>query len=354
MTRDARLWIITRKHPPAVGGMEELSRQVVGQLLRRRPATVISWGHSQLWLPAFLVGASVALLSGIVRGRVAVLLLGDPVLAMLGWLASRLGVPVVCIVHGLDVTWRNSVYQGYLRAFFWRRLSGYVCISQHTAELVLARGTTPDRVFVVPVGVAVCDAVTAAKVDGDPVLLFVGRLVTRKGAAWFVRTVLPSLVQTFPALRLLVVGIGPEWRNIEAAAKEHGVAERVTLIGAVGDDEKWSLLVRCDAVVVPNVPVEGDVEGFGIVALEAGAAGRPVFAADLEGLRDAVAEGVNGWRLPAGDAAAWTDALTARLGDRGHLRAQGERAREHVRRNFDWDAIGERYAAIVERFVPPR
>jgi glycosyltransferase involved in cell wall biosynthesis len=175
-----------------------------------------------------------------------------------------------------------------------------------------------------------------------------------RAPAWFVGSVLPALCAAFPALRLVIVGNGPERPMVKAAAREQGLADRITLAGTVGDGEKWSLLARCDAVVVPNLPVDGDVEGFGIVALEAGAAGKVVFAADLEGLRDAVADGVNGWRLPAGDAVAWTRALAVRLDDRRQLLAQGELAREHVRSNFDWDAIGERYAAIIERFAQPR
>jgi phosphatidylinositol alpha-1,6-mannosyltransferase len=293
------------------------------------------------------------MLVGLAGRRISAVLLGDPALAILGRLAAVWGVPVVCVVHGLDVTWPNAAYQAYLRTFFWRRFDAYVCISKHTAGLVLAGGAPPERVFVVPVGVGAPACTARAEVDGNPVLLFIGRLVPRKGAAWFVRFVLPRLVAEFPALRMVILGRGPERARIEAAATECGTSDRITMAGAAGEAEKWALLARCDAVVVPNLPIAGDVEGFGIVALEAGAAGKPVFAADLEGLRDAVTDGVSGWRLPPGDAAAWTAALGSRLRDQAQLRRQGEIAREHVARNFDWDLIGERYAAVFERLARP-
>jgi phosphatidylinositol alpha-1,6-mannosyltransferase len=350
--RRAQLWIVTRKHPPAVGGMEELSDNVVRQLRRRRPVRVISWGRSQRWLPVFLARAAAAIVVGLMSRRISALLLGDPVLAVFGRLAAAAGVPVICVVHGLDVAWPNRAYQAYLRACFWRRFDAYVCISRHTGQLLLAGGVPEDKVFVVPVGVAAPPAVSPADIEGDPVLLFIGRLVPRKGLAWFVRQVLPRLTGVFPQLRLVVAGDGPERRSICKAAREAGVSAHMTMAGRVTDGHKWALLARCDAVVVPNVPVPGDVEGFGIVAVEAGAAGRPVFAADLEGLRDAVADGINGWRLPAADAEGWITAMTARLRDRSQLRAQGAIAREHVLRNFDWDRIGDRYAAVVDRLAP--
>lgn len=354
MIANRRLWIVTRKHPPAVGGMEELSYQTARQLARLRPVTLLSWGHSQVWLPLFASYAALRLMLGLLGRRVSVLLLGDPVLAMLGWFAARFGVPVICVVHGLDLTWRSALYQTYLRVFFWGRIDAFICISRHTADIVTARGEPAQRVFVVPVGVAAPRRTGLAALDGDPVLLLIGRLVARKGAAWFVGDVLPGLARTFAGIRICIVGEGPERPRIEAAAEEQGVAEHVNFAGAVDEDTKWSLLARCDAVVVPNVPVDGDVEGFGIVALEAGAAAKPVFAADLEGLRDAVTDGVNGWRLPPGNAAAWLDGLTARLRDRELLRRLGETARAHVTRNFDWESIGERYAAIIDRISPRR
>jgi phosphatidylinositol alpha-1,6-mannosyltransferase len=351
MTAGGRLWIITRKHPPSVGGMQELSYRTTRQLALRRPVTVLSWGRSQLGLPLFAGWAGLRLLAALLRRKVSVLLIGDPVLAALGWLAARFRVPVLCVVHGLDVTWPNPLYQAYLRAFFWQRIDAYLCISEYTADRVRERGVPARQVFVVPVGVADPEpGPEPASVDGDPVLLLLGRLVPRKGAAWFVREVLPALARAFPALRLLIAGEGAERANIEAAARERSVADRVVLVGAVDDRTKWSLLARCDAVLMPNVPVPGDAEGFGLVALEAGVAGKPVFAADIEGIQDAVTHGVNGWRLPAGDAAAWLQTLTLRLGDRWQLKRQGEIARDHVVRNFSWESIGERYAAIVELF----
>lgn len=347
MTRGRSLWIVTRKHPPAVGGMERLSYEVAHHLARQRPVTVVAWGRSQAGLPLFVAWAAVRLAVALCRGRVSALMLGDPLLAVLGRLADRFDVPVVIVAHGLDLTWPRPLYQAYLRAFLRGPRRGYVAISRHVRDLLVARGIPDAAIATIPVGVgAAPTTLEAAGRPAPPTLLFIGRLVARKGPVWFVEHVLPDLAKRCPGVRLVIIGDGPmRGALLRAAAR---IPDAVEWLGTVDEDDKWRHLAACDAVVMPNVPRAGDVEGFGLVALEAGAAGRPVFAADLEGLRDAVTPGRNGWRLPAGDARAWIDALAAALGDRTALRAQGRQARTYVQEVFGWEAIARRYATLID------
>jgi glycosyltransferase involved in cell wall biosynthesis len=120
------------------------------------------------------------------------------------------------------------------------------------------------------------------------------------------------------------------------------------LLGAVSESRKSWLLQRCDFVVMPNIPVDGDVEGFGLVALEAGSAGRWALVSDIEGLRDAVTEDCNGERLPAGDALAWSAALDRACADLPALRMHGEHARDYVRAQFSWSAMAQRYERLFK------
>ncbi len=94
---------------------------------------------------------------------------------------------------------------------------------------------------------------------------------------------------------------------------------------------------------MPNIVVPGDMEGFGIVMLEAGACGLPTLAADLEGIRDVVEEGVNGWFAPSGDADAFVARITTLVGDPEALHSASQRTAEYVARTFRWDRTAERY-----------
>ncbi len=345
-------WLLTRKHPPSVGGMQALSFELAQGLRRLRPVTVLAWGHGQWGLPLFFAYAFARLLPALVLGRVSVLHLGDPVLAALAWLPRLFRVPVVVTVHGLDITHPSPIYQAYLRVCFWGRVDAYACISGHVRDRVLAAGIPAQRVLVITPGVGEPARVSdepelqARLAPSAPVLLSVGRLVERKGLPWFLSEVAPAFFARHPDATMLIAGEGPMLAQIQAALVRPAWASRVLLLGAVEESRKAWLMQRCDLVLMPNIPVAGDAEGFGLVALEAGSAGRWVVAADLEGLRDAIAQDRNGERVAAADAKAWIAALDRTCADLPALRARGDRARDYVRRHCSWSVMVDKYEQL--------
>lgn len=347
------VWYVTRKYPPSVGGMERLAYQIATALHAGPAPVVIASSGSRLGLPFFVAWAAIRIAWGRFRRNISVLYLGDPVLAILGSLVRERGIPLVVTVHGLDILYPSPMYQAYLQRWFWGRFDCYIAISHFVEGLLRERGMLPSRIEIVPPGIDVPDRAPAAappRATG-PVLLAIGRLVPRKGLAWFVEAVAPRLFASYPNATLVIAGSGPEQDRIAAAATGAGISRNVELLGYVNDQQKRDLLAACDAVIMPNIPTPGDVEGFGLVALEAGAAGKPVFVADLEGLRDAVREGENGWRLAAGDADAWTIALLKALDNLDALRAAGACAYRCVRDHYSWREVGKQYARIVDRYA---
>ena len=346
-------WLLTRKHPPSVGGMQQLSFQLAEGLKLLRPVTVVAWRRGQWGLPLFLLTSFARLVPALVLKRISVLHLGDPALAALAWLPRLFGVPVAVTVHGLDITWPPRIYQAYLRLFFWKRMDAYVCISRHVRDELLTAGIASEQVMVIPPG---GDALTAASDEPAPearwagrypLLLAVGRLVERKGLHWFLREVAPGWLARHPMATLVIAGDGPMRAALEVAIAEFDLRSQVVLLGPVSDARKAWLFERCDLVVMPNLDVPGDVEGFGLVALEAGRAGRWVAVADLQGLRDAITENVNGSRIEAGNPQAWSQALDRLCSDRESLQAGGRQAREFVMTTFSWAAMVAKYDLLL-------
>jgi glycosyltransferase involved in cell wall biosynthesis len=178
------------------------------------------------------------------------------------------------------------------------------------------------------------------------VLLTNGRLVKRKGAAWFIRSVMPLL----PATTLYVLaGAGPEEAAIRSAVKELALEDRVRLLGRVPDRERDVLLHTADLFVQPNIAVTGDVEGFGLAVLEAAICGRPVVAANLEGLKDAIRDGENGVLVESADAQAWLRAITRLLDSEDSRRALGARARAFTAAHYHWNVVSQE--ALESRFT---
>ena len=352
-------WLLTRKHPPSVGGMQQLSWHIADQLGAQLPTVVVKWGRGNWGLPLFMAWAALRLSIGLLRGRVRAVHLGDPVLSLLAVPARLAGVPVAVTVHGLDISFPHRAYQAYLDRFFWGRMQAYVCISSHVQAMVAARGVPSATIHRIPVGAPTpprpeASALPTVAAGARPLLCSVGRLVERKGIAWFVSQVLPGWLAAHPGAAFVIAGDGPERGRIEAAIRAHSLEGQVHLVGQVDESTKWALLAASDLVVMPNVPVAGDIEGFGLAVLEAGASGCFVLAADLEGLRDAVVEGGNGQRIPAGDVAAWRSRLDALCADLPALTALGDQARGVVAREFGWDAIGRRYRQVMEQLAHGR
>ena len=344
------VWFVTRKYPPRRGGMELLSYEITTRMAQRRMVRIVAAKGGKWGLPWFMLSAAVRLFVGCSRGEVALVHLGDPVLAPLATIARFFGVPVAVTIHGLDITYDVWPYP-LLRRTFLRKVDACVFISRATRSAAAECDVGARRTETIGIGVDL-SSIPTPKVDrADNLLLFVGRLVKRKGLAWFVGEVLPDLIRDHPKVRLAVIGEGPERKRIEAVASLAGVGDRLLWLGAVPDASKWQWLARATVCVMPNVPVDGDMEGYGIVALEAIACGCPLVAADLEGLRDAVDGFEGSILLPAGDAPGWRLALRALLDDSNARNQVVVDARRWIEAARDWTAIIDRYDRLFSELI---
>ena len=184
------------------------------------------------------------------------------------------------------------------------------------------------------------------------VILSVGRLVERKGVAWFVEHVLPRLPED---VLYLVVGEGRQRSAINVAANFSCVASRVRMMGEVSDDMLAAAYRSADVMVMPNIPVRGDMEGFGLVALEAAAAGLPVVASRIEGITDAIQHGRNGILVEAGDVEEYSRALMRLLEmPDSDLASLGETYARYTLENYSWTSTAERYVEIISRTIAGR
>ena len=272
---------------------------------------------------------------------------------------KRRGIRLGAIAHGLDVTAPNPIYQAATRRLR-DQLDVVMPVSRATGDELVARGWPRQKVQVVPNGVdlgrfkgvsASRSKASGVQIAGAPplpedafLLVAVGRQVRRKGFAWFIDAVMPKLSED---VFLWLAGDGPEHDNIMAAIQRNRLEHRVQCLGRISDVEITELFRRGQLFVMPNIVVPGDMEGFGIVMLEAGACGLATLAADVEGIRDVVQEGVNGWYAPSGDADAFSRRIRALVSDRAELEAAGRRSSEYVAKTFSWESSVDRYLDLL-------
>jgi glycosyltransferase involved in cell wall biosynthesis len=288
--------------------------------------------------------------------RPDVVLLGDAFMnAIASPMLRVLRIPHATMVMGLDVTFDSNVY----RKFVVRHLRAAPLIIAHsraTAAAVRAAGVSEDRMRVLTLAVEAPEVqaprpearaalVRDLGLEPDPtVLLTVGRLVRRKGVAWFVDQVLPRVGGNWV---YLVAGEGPARARIEAAVRRHGLADRVRLLGLVTDETRETLFRGADLFVQPNIKVYGDMEGFGLVNVESAVRDTPVLAARLEGIQDAVTDGETGWLVPSEDADEWRDRLSALVDDRPALADAGLRFGENARKLYSLERYREQLLGML-------
>ena len=349
---------VTRKYPPAVGGMETFAR-LVGDALERMGRTErITLGSSQRHLSWFLPWAALRTAWRLAGGGAGRVVCGDPVVlvALLPVLWIR-RPQVAVVVHGLDLVYPNRLYRGVVQRSL-RRADRVLAISTATRAEAVRLGVDEERlVTVLPAAEAPAPpdtpraerrAAMCARLGIDPahdVVLTVGRLIPRKGARWFVEHVVPVLPER---THYVVAGSGPDLEPVLHAVAEARLSHRVHVLGSVDEDLREVLLGAADVFVMPNVPVAGDMEGFGLVAVEAALRATPVIAARLEGIEDAVIDGTTGQLCPPGDAAAFAAAIEGLL-----ARPEAERAglgaayAAEAARRFGVDQLAEVVAAAL-------
>jgi phosphatidylinositol alpha-1,6-mannosyltransferase len=353
-----KVLFVTRKFPPSVGGMQRLSYQLITQMGRRVEVSAITWGRSQKLLPFFL---PYALVKSICVGRHGVDLvhIGDPVIAPIGWVMKGLfRVPVVVTVHGLDVTFSMGLYQ-WLIPRLLRNFDRLVCISSSTYKACVERDIPAQKCDVIQPGVTVPPIMLPRDAAREwlerelgrdlrdvGVLLTVGRLVPRKGVTWFVESVLPRVLAAGVQVCYVIVGSGPDERHVRSLATHPHVGGRVHVLGQVSDDDLTRIYAAADLFVMPNLPTPGDMEGFGLVALEAAAHALPVLAADLEGIRDAVVPEHTGRLLQPGNADLWANGVLELLNCPTSLQEMARKARVMVEERFTWTRMADAYEVL--------
>lgn len=346
-----------------MGGMQRVSMQWVEAFSKRSSVTLVPkllhahWKGIGLQTAFFLLKLWIRLPGLVKRYRADVVVFSSMVTASLAPLMTRrVKVPMVAINHGLDVTIPVSAYQWWVKKVF-SSLSATISVSKATREACLDRGMPPESAYVIPNGLEVStnsslldrsaqrDRVinTYGLREDLPILLSVGRQVRRKGHQWFIEQVLPLLSQP---VQCIFVGDGPERSTIEAAIRTSPAQHKIILTGKVEDDQLHQLYAGSDVFIMPNIPVPGDMEGFGIVMLEANQAGLPVVATRLEGIVDVIEEGVNGITCEPLQPQTFAEQLDGLL---RHLdRFEPTKIRDYVHHTFSWDAVADQYEHVIK------
>jgi phosphatidyl-myo-inositol dimannoside synthase len=258
-------------------------------------------------------------------------------------------VPYLLYAHGEEIQMGlTSRKFRWLIPKIYNAASVIIANSRNTQALLQNSGVNPAKIHVIHPGVNLqlfhsgtqsAQMIRAKYHLGDaPVLLTVGRLQRRKGHDMVIRA-LPRIKAKIPRATYLIVGAGEELAYLQALVNETGITNSVIFIGCVADEELLGYYAACDVFIMPNREIDGDIEGFGMVYLEASAAGKPVIGGRSGGTGDAILDGVTGLRVDGTSVGEIADAVITLLNDSDTSRIMGERGRLWVEREFTWESI---------------
>jgi glycosyltransferase involved in cell wall biosynthesis len=249
--------------------------------------------------------------------------------------------PLICTVQGSDVY--RAMRMPAAGRIARRALHGarkVIALSRALAEAAAAQGVDPRKIAVIPNGV---DAKAFAP-DGnrrEPVVLFAGSLIERKGAVTLIEA-MALIRRRFPSQRLVLIGDGPQRSELESAADRFGLSDSVLFAGSLPPAEVARRMRRAELFALPSLE-----EGQGVALLEALASGAPCVASRVGGIPD-VLDPAWGALVPPGDAAALASAAIDILSRPDRGRAPGRAAAAAVRERFDWPVIARRILAVYE------
>ncbi len=345
-----KIVFITRKYPPSIGGMEKLSYEVTTRVAKLNESEIIALKKPQIFLPFFMI---YALIKTILKKEKCIVHIGDGLLSPLGPIIKKTkGFPIILTLHGLDITFPNLFYQKIM-PFFMKKYDKIICISNKVIEECEKRGIQKNKCVFIPIGIQNKSKIEfnknmlKEKLNRDlaekEILLSVGRFVERKGFDWFLSQVFPKILKKHNNVVYLVVGKGKIENKMKQIIKEKNLDKNVFLLGEVENKLLQEVFACSDIFVMPNIKIKGDMEGFGIVAIEAASYGLPVIASNLEGIKDAIKNEKNGILVEERNSEKYQKILIDLLENKEKREKLGNGAKNYTEQNLSWNKIIKKY-----------
>tara|TARA_R110002049_G_scaffold124997_17_gene280564 strand:+ start:1351 stop:2490 length:1140 start_codon:yes stop_codon:yes gene_type:complete len=371
-----KILLITRNLPPLVGGMERMMQQFSLGMLQYADLTVIGPKGCRQHLPAevtvrespsqlgpFLLSSTWLAMAACRKTRFDVIIGGSgligPTLRVLSLLYR---CKTLVYLHGLDLVVNNPIYQAIFIPSL-RNVDGVAANSNNTRDLAIEKGIAEHRLVVVNPGTHLPTPIdTTSRLDFrrrydigfERYLVFTGRMTKRKGLSGFLQHTLPLILQREPDIGLLVVGEDPrdslnqqgEQAEIQQQITAAGLENTVRFLGKLSDRDLEICYSDAALQIFPLTEVPGDVEGFGMVAIEAAACGTPTVAFELGGVADAISA-KNGYLIPPGDFPVFAEQVVQLLRS---SEPNSEDCIAHARQ-FSWQAYNDKMRELTEKLT---
>lgn len=258
---------------------------------------------------------------------------------------------LICTSHGGDLFGLQGTISTHLKRWVVQRCQALTVVSHAMLAPIHALvGTNPPPISVIPMGTDLQQTfIPCPKVNRAPnQLLFVGRLVEKKGLPYLLHA-LQQLLPHHPDLQLVVAGSGPAQAELMQLSETLGIHQQVRFVGRMEHANLVQLYQTSTLAVFPFIQAaDGDMEGLGLVMIEAMGCGCPVLASDLPAVRDVIHHGETGQLVAAADSTALAKAIESLLANPIQRHTLSTQALVAVHKSFDWESIAQHYQYYLQ------
>jgi phosphatidylinositol alpha-1,6-mannosyltransferase len=379
--------LFTLEYPPFKGGAANYYGNIVKYWSSRKEIAVLSNNNGQLisnrlpflkWLPAVR-----ELFKVIKKEPISHILVGHILpLGAAALIAKKIkGVNYSIILHGMDLSLAlKAGRKKWLAKKILKNASHIICASSFTAGMAREAigGKGEEKVSVVNPGADILathnsQLITRLKnkynLENKIILFSLGRLVRRKGFDKVIEA-MPAILKEVPNLVYAIAGTGPdeEYLKVIAGSGSTDVVETrhclvstnvdaplikgdrgILFLGKITDEEKWAWLELCDIFTMPSRQIGNDFEGFGIVYLEAGLAGKPIMAGRSGGVEDAVLNSETGLLVNSESVKEIANAIIKLAKDEVLRNKLGEAGKKRAQEEFNWENQANKIYQIIKK-----
>ena len=390
-TNPLEILFVSHKYPPSTGGMEKQSFELISTVSSYAKVHQLVYIKGQESLLKFFFHLNRNILKILKKNpAIQIVHFNDGLIASISSFHKGYDhLKRVATVHGLDVVFPLPYFQKRILKRF-NRFDHIIAVSQATADAAISRGIQREKVSCINNGV---DPQIAFKQNlswetlskrypflenNKSYMVTLGRPVKRKGFSWLLKKVIPHLPADFQLLMIgpfhheasfiekllrflpyklyhlitLFLGYPSDEREIRKILTTSSVrGQKVRHLGKIPFEDLKALLSNAKAFLMPNISVAGDMEGFGLVCLEASLAGTLVLASGIEGITDAIHDNKNGILLPSEDSKAWINQIQQVMAEPDYYQQLAENFQSYSALHFGWEKMGLAYLELFEKIA---
>lgn len=310
-----------------------------------------------LFVPFFMLGQLLAIIRLLRQERFDLIhahwLIPQGFIAVLAIMLSRRRIPLLCTSHGGDLFALHGNILRSVKKWVMDSSQSLTVVSEAMKNTVVGMGIPQNEIQVVSMGVDLRNIFVpdSSVIRHDNELLFVGRLVEKKGVSYLLEALSLVIVKR-PNVHLNIAGSGPMEAELRELANQLHIADNVDFLGMVEQSKLPKLYRKAAIAVFPFVVAQsGDQEGFGLVQVEAMGCECPVIAGDLPAIHESITHEESGLLVASGNPEALAETILRALNDRDLCCRMAREARGRVVQRFDWEIIADKYCRLYDNII---